>query len=78
MNNLDFLNSIGDSAEVKEEMGKKGKKGKKYKSEKLIKSMNVEIEKYFDDNIKGYSYTTYSQFIKTAIYEHAKKHGFKH
>ena len=75
MDNLDFLKSIGGSAEVKDTMSEKGKI---YKSEKLIKSMNTDIEKFFEENIKGYSYTTYSQFIKTAIYEHAKKHGFKH
>ena len=75
MKNLDFLKTIGNSAEVKVEINKNGKK---YKSEKLIKSMNIEIEKYFDENIKGYSYTTYSQFIKSAIYELAKKHGFQH
>ena len=75
MDKLEFLKKIGDSAEVKDEINKKGKK---YKSEKLIKSMNIEIEIYFDKNIKGYSYTTYSQFIKSAIYELAKKHGFQH
>lgn len=70
---LDLLNQVGSKARLKDNAEPPQKD---YKPEKMIRGLNVEIERFYDDKVSKDQYPTYTAFIRAGIYELAKKHGF--
>ena len=74
MSRLDKLKSVGKDAKLKESTQSTGKE---YKSAKLIKNLDPEIERFFDERISKNKYSNYSSFIRAAVYELAVKNGYE-
>ncbi len=77
---LDALNNAGNGAAMESAVlstGYSGINGKKYTTNKHVTGLNPEIEKFFDEELKDKSYSTFAGFIKAAIYNEAVKCGYK-
>lgn len=50
---------------------------KVYKTEKMLRGLNPDIERYYETSIGTDRYPNYTTFIRAAIREFAEQHGFK-
>lgn len=73
---LDALNNVGKKARLQTNEDE-GKPEKQYKTEKVVRGLNTELEKFYDEQVSKDLYPNYTTFIRSAIYELAKKHGYK-